>query len=174
MIPLLTPDSVQTLHIPGWCGCTTEYLPVPAGHGGPCSGPIGRSGGGCFGGLGGVEHGGARLWRPNQGWCCAGGGLLGGMHKGSKSALLRGELSLEGIPSDGPALRVIRKKILHDLILEDKQNQEMSVDRPEKRPGDVAPVLLRLEVLDPNVRRLQVLLDAGLQGKRVHRWVTEP
>jgi hypothetical protein len=23
----------QTLHIPDWCGCTTEYLPVPAGRG---------------------------------------------------------------------------------------------------------------------------------------------
>ena len=23
----------QTLHIPDWCGCTTEYLPVPAGDG---------------------------------------------------------------------------------------------------------------------------------------------
>ena len=23
----------QTLHIPGWCGCTTEYLPVPTGDG---------------------------------------------------------------------------------------------------------------------------------------------
>jgi len=22
--------SPQTLHIPDWCGCTTEYLPVPA------------------------------------------------------------------------------------------------------------------------------------------------
>jgi hypothetical protein len=24
---------LQTLHIPDWCGCTTEYLPVPAGEG---------------------------------------------------------------------------------------------------------------------------------------------
>ena len=23
----------QTLHIPDWCGCSTEYLPVPAGDG---------------------------------------------------------------------------------------------------------------------------------------------
>jgi hypothetical protein len=23
----------QTLHIPDWCGCTTEYLPVPEGDG---------------------------------------------------------------------------------------------------------------------------------------------
>jgi len=23
----------QTLHIPDWCGCMTEYLPVPAGDG---------------------------------------------------------------------------------------------------------------------------------------------
>ena len=23
----------QTLHVPDWCGCTTEYLPVPVGHG---------------------------------------------------------------------------------------------------------------------------------------------
>ena len=23
----------QTLHIPDWCGCTTEYIPVPAGDG---------------------------------------------------------------------------------------------------------------------------------------------
>jgi hypothetical protein len=23
----------QTLHIPDWCGCTTEYLPVPVGEG---------------------------------------------------------------------------------------------------------------------------------------------
>ena len=24
---------LQTLHIADWCGCTTEYLPVPAGDG---------------------------------------------------------------------------------------------------------------------------------------------
>ena len=24
---------LQTLHIPDWCGCTTEYLPVPEGAG---------------------------------------------------------------------------------------------------------------------------------------------
>ena len=25
--------AAQTLHIPDWCGCTTEYLPVPAADG---------------------------------------------------------------------------------------------------------------------------------------------
>ena len=24
---------LQTLHIPGWCGCTTKYVPVPDGRG---------------------------------------------------------------------------------------------------------------------------------------------
>jgi hypothetical protein len=24
---------LQTLHVPDWCGCTTEYLPVPDGAG---------------------------------------------------------------------------------------------------------------------------------------------
>jgi hypothetical protein len=24
---------LQTLHIPDWCGCTLEYLPVPVGRG---------------------------------------------------------------------------------------------------------------------------------------------
>jgi hypothetical protein len=24
---------LQILHIPGWCGCTTEYFPVPVGDG---------------------------------------------------------------------------------------------------------------------------------------------
>jgi hypothetical protein len=40
---------LQTLHIPDWCGCTTEYLPVPAGDGwwqlwprGDVSRPVGR------------------------------------------------------------------------------------------------------------------------------------
>jgi hypothetical protein len=23
----------RTLHIPGWCGCSTEYIPVPVGDG---------------------------------------------------------------------------------------------------------------------------------------------
>jgi hypothetical protein len=32
---------MQTLQIPDWCGCSTEYLPVPAGDGG---GPSCRSG----------------------------------------------------------------------------------------------------------------------------------
>ena len=31
---------LQTLHVPDWCGCTTEYLPVPDGAGWWCLVPM--------------------------------------------------------------------------------------------------------------------------------------
>jgi hypothetical protein len=52
---------LQTLHIPDWCGCTTEYLPVPVGHGWLAHGADPRRGrGGTLAAPGSTENGASR------------------------------------------------------------------------------------------------------------------